>query len=58
MADVKKIATRDSYGNALVELAARLGVDASFITTDGRTLSTEGFEEKYHYMTYEAFVNR
>lgn len=41
-----------------LELAARLGVDASFITTDGRTLSTEGFEEKYHYMTYEAFVNR
>ncbi len=41
-----------------LRLATEMGVDAVFITRDGRTLMTEGFEEKYHYMTYEAFVSR
>lgn len=41
-----------------LQLAADNGLDAVFITTDGRTLFTEGFVEKYGYMTYEAFLNR
>ena len=41
-----------------LELAAEMGVDAVFITTDGRVLTTEGFVEKYNYMTYEEFVSR
>ena len=39
-------------------LAAGLGVDAVFIRGNGETLFTEGFVEKYGYMTYEAFLNR
>ena len=38
--------------------AAQMGIDAVFITKDGRTLTTEGFVEKYAYMTYEAFLAR
>lgn len=41
-----------------LEMAEAMGVDALFITNDGRTLTTEGFVEKYSYMTYEAFVSR
>ena len=39
-------------------LAAQLGVDAVLITRDGQTLMTDGFQEKYSYMTYEAFISR
>ena len=39
-------------------LAQQMGVDALFITQDGRTLMTDGFVEKYGYMTYEAFIAR
>ena len=39
-------------------LAQEMGVDAVFITKDGRTLTTPGFVEKYTYMTYEAFLTR
>ena len=39
-------------------LAAELGVDTLLITSDGRTLTTPGFVEKYSYMTYEAFLAR
>ena len=41
-----------------LSLATELGVDALFITSDGRTLATEGFVEKYNYMTYEEFLAR
>jgi len=41
-----------------LQLAADNGLDAVFITTDGRTLMTDGFEEKYGYMTYEAFLGQ
>ena len=39
-------------------MAAEMGVDAVFITKDGQTLTTEGFVEKYNYMTYEAFIGQ
>jgi len=39
-------------------LATDMGVDAVFITKDGRTLMTQGFAEKYGYMTYEAFIGQ
>ena len=39
-------------------LAAQMGVDAVLITEDGRTLTTQGFVEKYSYMTYEEFIAR
>ena len=39
-------------------LAQEMGLDALFITDDGRTLMTAGFVEKYNYMTYEAFIGR
>lgn len=39
-------------------MAAQLGVDAVLITRDGQTLMTDGFGEKYSYMTYEAFISR
>lgn len=39
-------------------LAAELGVDAVLIRNNGEFLFTEGFIEKYGYMTYEAFGNR
>ena len=43
---------------AIQALAQEMGVDAVFITKDGRTLTTPGFVEKYTYMTYEAFLTR
>lgn len=39
-----------------LQLARELGLDALFITGDGQTLMTEGFQAKYGYMTYEAFI--
>lgn len=39
-------------------LATEMGVDAVFITQDGQTLMTDGFAEKYGYMTYEAFIGQ
>ncbi|MBE5797302.1 MAG: hypothetical protein E7327_07990 [Clostridiales bacterium] len=41
-----------------LRLARENGLDALFITGDGRTIMTEGFQEKFGYMTYEAFNNR
>ena len=41
-----------------LQLAADNGLDAVFITADGRTLMTDGFEAKYGYMTYEAFLGQ
>lgn len=41
-----------------LKLAAEMNVDAVFITGDGRTLMTDGFQQKYRYMTYEAFIGQ
>jgi thiamine biosynthesis lipoprotein len=41
-----------------LSLATEVGVDALFITSDGRTLATEGFVDRYSYMTYEAFLGQ
>lgn len=41
-----------------LELVKEHGLDALFITKDGRTLMTDGFAEKFGYMTYEAFMSR
>lgn len=41
-----------------LQLAKDMDVDAVFITSDGETLMTDGFAEKYNYMTYEAFIGR
>ncbi|MBQ7848655.1 MAG: FAD:protein FMN transferase [Clostridia bacterium] len=41
-----------------LQLAQALNIDTVLITEDGRTLMTEGFQQKYHYMTYEAFIGQ
>ena len=44
--------------NRALEKAQEMKIDAVFITGDGRTLMTDGFQQKYHYMTYEAFIGQ
>ncbi len=41
-----------------MQLAKEIGLDAVFITADGSTLLTDGFAEKYSYMTYEAYITQ
>lgn len=41
-----------------MQLAEEMALDALFITRDGTTLMTAGFQQKYNYMTYEEFMNR